>query len=94
MDSFAVISFTIFVFSAFKSGETPADKGIMAYSSLPPRVTESKAEIHQTRSSRRPEAALRPEWFTGLAVSPASFSRQLSDMQVAMQRAARSAKTQ
>ena len=32
---------------------------------------------------------MRAEWFTGLAVSPASFSRQLSDMQLAMQRAAR-----
>ena len=38
--------------------------------------------------------AMRAEWFTGLAVSPAAFSRQLGDMQVAMQRAARSAKTQ
>jgi hypothetical protein len=32
---------------------------------------------------------MQPEPFAGLAVSPASFSRQLSDMQVAMQRAAR-----
>jgi len=65
----------------------------MVYSSLPPRATESKAEIRRTRSSRRPEAAMRAEWFTGLAVSPVSFSRQLSDMQLAMQRAARLAKT-
>jgi len=36
---------------------------------------------------------MRSEWFTGLAVSPASFSRQLSDMQLAMQRAARLEKT-
>ncbi|HEY4087852.1 MAG TPA: hypothetical protein VGM43_18055 [Bryobacteraceae bacterium] len=62
--------------------------------SLPPRVTESKTEIHRTKSSRRPEVAMRTEWFTNLAVSPASFSRQLSDMQVAMQRAARLEKTQ
>jgi hypothetical protein len=65
----------------------------MVYSSLPPRVTESKAEIRRTRSSKRPDRGMRSEWFTGLVVSPASFSRQLSDMQVAMQRAARLAKT-
>ncbi len=66
----------------------------MLYSSLPLRTAESKTEIRRTDSSGHPEVAMRAEWFTGLAVSPASFSRQLSDMQVAMQRAARLAKTQ
>ncbi|HEU5022026.1 MAG TPA: hypothetical protein VFT60_09040 [Bryobacteraceae bacterium] len=65
-------------------------------SSLPPRAPESKTAIRQTGISARPvrrDVPMRAEWFTGLAVSPASFSRQLGDMQVAMQRAARLAKT-
>ncbi|HVY92930.1 MAG TPA: hypothetical protein VHA14_09285 [Bryobacteraceae bacterium] len=66
----------------------------MTYSSLPPRVTESKTEIRHTASQKRPEAVMRVEWFTGLAVSPVAFSRQLGDLQLAMQRAARSARTQ
>ncbi|HVW10380.1 MAG TPA: hypothetical protein VHC90_17455 [Bryobacteraceae bacterium] len=63
----------------------------MAYSSLPPRVTDSKAEVRSTGTTMGPEPVMRVEWIAGLAVSPASFSRQLSDLQLAMQRAARSA---
>jgi hypothetical protein len=78
---------------AIKSGNIHADKRSMAYSSLPPRVTESKTEIRHAAGQQRPETVMRVEWFTGLAVSPVAFSRQLGDLQLAMQRAARSAKT-
>lgn len=67
--------------------------GNMAYPSLPPRVNESKAEIRRTRSPRRTQVGRRAEGFGQLAVSPAAFSQQLADMQLAMQRAVRSAKT-
>lgn len=66
----------------------------MTYSSLPPSVPESKAEIRHTASQKRPETVMRVEWFTGLAVSPVVFSHQLGELQLAMQRAARSARTQ
>ena len=42
-------------------------------------------------SPDRSAVATRVEWCTGLTVSAAAFSRQLSDMQLAMQRAAQAA---
>lgn len=41
--------------------------------------------IETTESRPNPENA--PEWYTGLVVSPASFSQQLGDLQVSLQRA-------
>jgi len=37
--------------------------------------------------SSAPTTAGAPEWYAGLAVSPASFSRQLGEMQTSLQRA-------
>lgn len=52
------------------------------------------AEIKHTLDSGRsqPPVPGPPEWYTGLAVSPASFSRQLGTMQIALQAARTSAK--
>lgn len=60
----------------------------MDYSSLTARFREWKAEVKRTleAGTSGPVEAGLPEWYTGLAVSPASFSRQLGDMQVAMLR--------
>jgi hypothetical protein len=50
---------------------------------------DRRAEIGQvmTAAKSEPNAATSPEWYTGLAVSPASFSRQLGDMQISLLRA-------
>lgn len=50
---------------------------------------DRKAEIGQALMAARsePSTSQSPEWYTGLVVSPTSFSRQLSDMQLSLQRA-------
>ncbi len=60
----------------------------MDYSSLTARFREWKADVRRTleAGTSGPTEAGSPEWYTGLAVSPASFSRQLGDMQIAMLR--------
>jgi hypothetical protein len=50
---------------------------------------DRKAEIRQALTAARsePGTASSPEWYAGLVVSPASFSRQLGDMQLSLLRA-------
>ncbi len=50
---------------------------------------DRRAEIGQamTAAKSEPNAATSPEWYAGLAVSPASFSRHLGDMQSSLLRA-------
>lgn len=66
-----------------------ADKPVMDHNSLANRLLEWKADMMRTidAGADDPNAARYPEWYAGLAVSPASFSRQLGSMQVAMLRA-------
>jgi len=61
----------------------------MDYTTLTTRFREWKAELKQIPATINSEPAPTnsPEWFAGLAVSPASFSRQLSDMQLSLLRA-------
>ena len=71
-----------------ENSPAPADKGVMDYSSLTARFREWKSDVKRTleAGTSGPTEAGSPEWYTGLAVSPASFSRQLGDMQIAMLR--------
>jgi hypothetical protein len=52
-------------------------------------LRDRRAEIGQAMTAAKSEtnSATSPEWYTGLAVSPASFSRQLGDMQTSLLRA-------
>ena len=61
----------------------------MDFSSLTARLHEWKTEFRRTleTGASGPEATGTPEWYTGLAVSPASFSQQLGDMQKSILRA-------
>lgn len=56
----------------------------MDYSRLSERLLRWKAEIRRNPEEDDRYPVSSPDWFAGLAVSPASFSRQLGDMQVAM----------
>ncbi len=57
--------------------------------SLVSRIRGWKAELDDVLEGcvSQPSEVSSPEWYAGLAVSPASFSRQLADMQVSLQRA-------
>jgi hypothetical protein len=59
-------------------------------------VRDRKAEIRQamTAAGSEPSPTSCPEWYAGLVVSPASFSRQLGDMQLSLMRANNSAPQQ
>lgn len=61
----------------------------MNVTSLAARIRDWKSEIQQAMAVARsePHATDWPEWYAGLAVSPASFSRQLGQMQVSILRA-------
>jgi hypothetical protein len=63
--------------------------GGMDYTKLTTRFREWKAELKQAPgiAHYEPVPTSSPEWFAGLAVSPASFSRQLGDMQLSLLRA-------
>jgi hypothetical protein len=52
-------------------------------------IRDRKAEIRQALTAARSEPSPNssPEWYTGLVVSPASFSRQLGEMQLSLMRA-------
>jgi hypothetical protein len=52
-------------------------------------IRDRRAEIRQAMTAARsePSPTSSPEWYAGLVVSPASFSRQLGDMQVSLMRA-------
>ena len=51
-------------------------------------IRDRKAEFRQvTAAKSEPSPTSSPEWFTGLVVSPASFSQQLGDMQLSLMRA-------
>lgn len=52
-------------------------------------IRDRKAEVRQVITAARsePSPTSSPEWFAGLVVSPVSFSKQLSDMQVSLMRA-------
>jgi len=58
----------------------------MDFTSLTARIREWKSEMKQTleASNSVPTATDSPQWYAGLAVSPAAFSRQLGDMQLSM----------
>ena len=47
-------------------------------------IRDRKADIRQALAAARsePSPTSSPEWYAGLVVSPASFSRQLGDMQL------------
>jgi len=53
------------------------------------RIQEWKSEVQAVLETceSRPKEEHEPQWYAGLAVSPASFSQQLADMQVSLQRA-------
>jgi hypothetical protein len=61
----------------------------MDFTMLTTRFREWKAELMRIPVNNHsvPAATSSPEWYTGLAVSPASFSRQLGDMQLSLLRA-------
>ena len=61
----------------------------MNWTSLALRLREWITEMKQTLETARSEsrATDSPEWYAGLAVSPASFSTQLGDLQVSLLRA-------
>lgn len=63
-----------------------ADKQGMTWTLLAERFQEWTAEIRQSleMDKSEPMATDSQEWYTGLAVSPASFSRQLVDMQISL----------
>jgi hypothetical protein len=58
----------------------------MDYSALTARLDEWKTELKRVleAGTSAPAVTGAPEWYAGLAVSPASFSQQLGDMQIAM----------
>ena len=74
---------------ALKRKLRASDKQFMDYTSLATKLRGWKTDIRRTLDTGRSESAPAgsPEWYAGLAVSPASFSRQLGDMQTAMLRA-------
>lgn len=74
-----------------KSKPFRADKRPMDYSALSARRAEWNTERKRTAGQPNSNSVVWADWFTGLAVTPASFSRQLGDMQVAMQRETRMA---
>jgi hypothetical protein len=61
----------------------------MNWTSLAEQFREWTAEMKRTREAARsgPASTDFPEWYTGLEVSPASFSRQLGDMQTSLLKA-------
>lgn len=58
----------------------------MDFSALATRLREWKTELKRTieAGTAGPAVTGSPDWYAGLAVSPASFSQQLGDMQIAM----------
>jgi hypothetical protein len=66
----------------------PADKPTMSFASLTERLRGWKAEVKRTLEAPDAEraASLSPTWYAGLAVSPASFSHQLGEMQLSLLR--------
>ena len=58
----------------------------MNWTSLTRRFREWIADMKQTLETTKSEsdAMNSPEWYAGLAVSPASFSRQLGSMQASL----------
>lgn len=52
-------------------------------------IRDRGAEVQKVLAAARsePSPTSSPEWYAGLVVSPASFSRQLGDMQVSLMRA-------
>jgi hypothetical protein len=63
--------------------------GCMDYTTVTTRFREWKAELKQLPgiAHSEPIPTSCPEWYAGLAVSPAAFSRQLGDMQISLLRA-------
>ena len=63
----------------------------MNYSSVATGFNELKDQVKRSLEGANalPPGPDSPEWYSGLAVSPATFSRQLSDMQISLQRANR-----
>jgi hypothetical protein len=60
----------------------------MTWNTLVLRFRAWIAEMKETLETAKSEPATNsPEWYAGLAVSPASFSRQLGDLQVSLLRA-------
>jgi hypothetical protein len=61
----------------------------MTWTSLAERFRTWQAAIRRTLevTASDPGTTNSPEWYAGLAVSPASFSRQLGDMQASLVRA-------
>jgi hypothetical protein len=72
----------------FKITRIPADKRTMNFASLTERLRGWKTEVKRTLEAPDAEraASLSPSWYAGLAVSPASFSRQLGEMQLSLLR--------
>jgi hypothetical protein len=60
----------------------------MSFASLTERLRGWKTEVKRTLEAPDAEraASLSPAWYAGLAVSPASFSRQLGEMQLSLLR--------
>ncbi len=65
-----------------------ADKRAMSIASLTKRLHGWKTEVKKTLEAPDAERAAShsPAWYAGLAVSPASFSRQLGEMQLSLLR--------
>jgi hypothetical protein len=61
----------------------------MIWASLAAHFRKWKNQTTQVMNvaGREPNAAISPEWYAGLAVSPAAFSNQLSEMQISLLRA-------
>jgi hypothetical protein len=62
----------------------------MDYSTLTTRFREWTAELRQIPAMSDSGRTGAPEWYAGLAVCPAAFSRQLGDMQLSLLRANKS----
>jgi hypothetical protein len=75
--------------TALKLTPSLADRVVMDYNMLSARFRQWRNELKRIPAMIHsgPSPASSPEWFTGLAVSPASFSRQLSEMQLSLLRA-------
>jgi hypothetical protein len=60
----------------------------MSFASLTKRLHGWKTEVKRTLEAPDAERAAShsPTWYAGLAVSPASFSRQLGEMQLSLLR--------
>jgi len=74
--------------NSFQIKLIPADKRTMSIASLTKRLHGWKTEVKRTMEAPDAERAAShsPAWYAGLAVSPASFSRQLGEMQLSLQR--------